>query len=291
MTPQFAPMVQAQGKRLLSPSACVDFHPFVETLRKWETGVPVDCGKPWSWETIEAAVEKGAHKSARTPESIELIAEDVAYQVKAGYAQVITWEELCRLRPENLKVSPLAIVPQQNRRGRMILDLSFAVRRGRTRGRKRSRQNKVILQESVNDSTVRLAPEAPVKELGNVLPRLLDFMAEVPPEEHIHFSKMDLADGYWRMVVEHSSWWNFAYVMPSAPGTPICLVVPSALQMGWNESPAYFCATTESIRDVAQSWINTGTHKPVHPMEAFTAPTKPGRPQSSQGQAHVRRLC
>jgi hypothetical protein len=142
-------------------------------------------------------VEKGAHKSATTAESIELIAEDVEYQVKAGYAQIITWTDLCRLRPTNLKVSPLAVVPQRNRRGRMILDLSFAVRRGRNRGRKRSRENEEILQASVNDTTVRLAPEAPVKELGNVLPRLLDFMATVPAEEHIHFSKMDLADGYW----------------------------------------------------------------------------------------------
>jgi hypothetical protein len=95
----------------------------------------------------------------------------------------------------------------------------------------------VILQASVNDTTVRLAPEEPVKELGKVLPRLLDFMATVPEEEHIHFSKMDLADGYWRMVVEPESQWNFAYVMPSDPGTPTRLVVPSALQMGWNESP------------------------------------------------------
>jgi hypothetical protein len=279
-------MVQAQGKRLMAPSACVDFHPFVETLREWELGVPVDCGTPWDWTTIEAAVEKGAHKSALTPESIELIAEDVEYQVKAGYAQVISWDELQRLRPKNLKVSPLAVVPQRNRRGRMILDLSFAVRRGRTRGRKRSHNDEVILQESVNDSTVRQAPEIPVKELGNVLPRLLDFMADVPAAEHIHFSKMDLADGYWRMVVEPSSRWNFAYVMPSVPGTPTRLVVPSALQMGWNESPAYFCATTESIRDVAQAWIDTGTHKPVHPMEPFTEPSQPGRRQSSLGPAY-----
>jgi hypothetical protein len=79
-------MVHAQGKRLMSPSACVDFHPFVETLREWEKGVPVDCGRPWEWTTIEAAVEKGAHKLATTPESVALIAKDVAYQVKAGYA-------------------------------------------------------------------------------------------------------------------------------------------------------------------------------------------------------------
>jgi hypothetical protein len=52
-------MVQAQGKKLMAPSACVDFHPFAKTLKEWEMGVPVDCGKELTWETIEAAVEKG----------------------------------------------------------------------------------------------------------------------------------------------------------------------------------------------------------------------------------------
>jgi hypothetical protein len=165
----------------------------------------------------------------------------------------------------------------------MILDLSFAVRRGGTRGRKRTRNSEAILQESVNDSTVRLAPDEPVKELGNVLPRMLDFMASVPAEEHIHFSKMDLADGYWRMVVDPDSRWNFAYVMPTAPGTPTQLVIPAALQMGWNESPAYFCATTETTHDVAQTWIDEKTTKPPHPMEEFTTPEKPARQQTSLG--------
>jgi hypothetical protein len=32
------------------------------------------------------------------------------------------------------------------------------------------------------------------------------------------------------------------------------VVEPSALQMGWNESPAFFCATTETVRDVSQMW-------------------------------------
>jgi hypothetical protein len=97
----------------------------------------------------------------------------------------------------------------------MILDLLFAVRRGKEqRGCKRSRRDEAILQPSVNDTTVRLAPEGPVKELGNVLPRILDFMASVPAHEHIHFSKMDLADGYWQMVVKPEARWNFAYVMP-----------------------------------------------------------------------------
>jgi hypothetical protein len=88
------------------------------------------------------------------------------------------------------------------------------------------------------------------------------------------------------MVVEPEARWNFAYVMPSAPGTPTRLVVPRALQMGWNESPAYFCATTETVRDIAQEWIDTGTQKPIHHMETFTKPTKLARPQSSIGPAY-----
>jgi hypothetical protein len=98
----------------------------------------------------------------------------------------------------------------------MIPDLSFAVRQGKLgRGRKRSHLDDALLQPSVNNMTARLAPEGPVKELGNVLPRLLDFMASVPPEEHIHFSKMDLADRYWQVIVKPEAQCNFAYVMPS----------------------------------------------------------------------------
>jgi hypothetical protein len=87
-------MAIAQGKKLMALVVCVDFHPFAETLQKWETGVPVDCGDPWEWATILAAVEKGAQQSATSNESIALIAEDVAYQVKAGYAEIVLWSDL-----------------------------------------------------------------------------------------------------------------------------------------------------------------------------------------------------
>lgn len=278
-----APMVQAQGtRRLMSPAACVNFHPFVETLREWEEGVPVDCGEDWDMEKLEAALAQGPHKSALSKESIELVEEDVAYQVKAGYAEVVEWEELRRTRPPKLKISPLAVIPQANRRGRMILDLSFPViRQTQGKGRKR-RQDQEILQKSVNDSTVRMAPEAPVKELGNVLGRLFHFMAEVPEEEEIVFSKIDLADGYWRMIVEKDSRYNFAYVMPSAnPEAPLRLVIPSALQMGWNESPAYFCAATETARDIAQAWIGKGKELSPHPLESWVKPEIEPRRQTT----------
>ena len=159
-----APMEKAQGKkRLMSPSACVNFHPFTETLRKWEEGVPVDCGEDWTREMIDAAISQGPHKSALTPEAMALVEEDVAYQVGAGYAQIVEWDWLKNHLPPQLKVSPLAVVPQQNQRGRMILDLSFPVLKQPKagKGRKRRRTPDDIIKESVNDLTVRMAPEGP----------------------------------------------------------------------------------------------------------------------------------
>jgi hypothetical protein len=102
----------------------------------------------------------------------------------------------------------------------------------------------VILQPSVNDTMKRLAPEGLVKELSNMLPCILNFMATVPAEEHIHFTKVDLADGYWRMIVDPDECWNFAYMMPSAPGIPTQLVVPSALQMVCNNGGNRQCGPT-----------------------------------------------
>ena len=75
------------------------------------------------------------------------------------------------------------------------------------------------------------------------------------------------------MVVGGGSCYNFAYVLPGPPGAPTQLVIPSALQMGWNESPAYFCAATETTRDISQAWIDQDTALPPHPMEPFTIPT------------------
>jgi hypothetical protein len=59
---------------------------------------------------------------------------------------------------------------------------------------------------------------------------------------------MDCADG---------EEWNFAYVLPQAEGMPTTLVVPTSLQMGWVESPPYFCAASETSRDVATEYAET----------------------------------
>jgi hypothetical protein len=120
---------------------------------------------------------------------------------------------------------------------------------------------------------VSLAPKTPVCEIGKVLPRIFEFMANTSEGQEILLSKVDLLDGFWRIVVQEDARWNFCYVMPDPPGAPICIVVPSALQMGWMESPQYFCAATETGRDFIQWLIDQKIDCPPHPLEKLMLPS------------------
>jgi hypothetical protein len=64
--------------------------------------------------------------------------------------------------------------------------------------------------------------------------------------------------------------WNFTYVLPQPPGEPIRLVVPTLLQMGWVESPPYFCVATKTVWDITTDYIETelGT-RPRHKFKAY----------------------
>jgi hypothetical protein len=267
---------KVKNRSLMRPAAWVDLHPFAPTLHEWEKGVPVDCGDDWSRETIGLAIAKGPHASAMTPEARKLVLEDVAYQVDAGFSRIITWDSIKDNPPARLKISPLAVVPQTNRRGRLILDLSFAVHRASQKG---SRKLGETVQASVNDTTVPLAPDGPVNELGKVLHRVFDFMRDVPDTETINFSKIDLSDGFWRMIVPEEDCWHFAYVLPDVPGEPIRLVIPHALQMGWTQSPAFFSAVTETVRDTVQVLMDDADQLPPHTMEHFLIPARPAKRQ------------
>jgi hypothetical protein len=80
---------------------------------------------------------------------------------------------------------------------------------------------------------------------------------------------LDIKDGYWRMVVPAEDEWHFAYVLPKLhPDEPTQLVIPSSLQMGWCDSPAFFCAALETARDVADELATApiGTIT-AHPLE------------------------
>ncbi len=111
----------------MQPQSLADVHPFKLTLKEWRHGIEVDCGPDWTWDVIVAAVLQGPHPTVCTPEAIALFEEDIEYQRQAGFCKVIPWEELRRLRPSNLKISPVVAVPQVGHRPQIILELSFPV--------------------------------------------------------------------------------------------------------------------------------------------------------------------
>ena len=205
-----------------------------------EEGCPADCGPPWTPEVIQEAKKAGPHQSACTPEAAELIWEDIQYQVDAGFVKIVRHDDLFgESTPKELKISRVAVVPQENRRDRIILNLSAEVELPETR---RSGKRK---HPSVNETTVPAEDQEPVQNLGRAVPELLRFMHDVDCSWEIMWQKIDLSDGFWRMIVEAGKEHNFVFQMPGRPGDDtIYYVVPSALQMGWKNSPAYFCKAT-----------------------------------------------
>ncbi len=84
-------------------------------------------------------------------------------------------------------------------------------------------------------------------------------------------AKYDIKDGFWRMDCRKGEEWNFAYALPQPEGEPIMLVVPTSLQMGWVESPPYFCAATETARDIATEYTDMPVGSiPTHKFVKYT---------------------
>ena len=107
-------------------------------------------------------------------------------------------------------------------------------------------------------------------QLGNALQRMIAKLADAQEEgKELCFAKLDIKDGFWRMVVSDDDAWNFCYAIPNedpnASRDDIRIVVPNSLQMGWCESPPFFCAASETARDVIKQLLKVDL--PLHPFE------------------------
>ena len=124
---------------------------------------------------------------------------------------------------------------------------------------------------AVNDTTVKSAPKGAIDQLGECLTRIIHAFAEAEDDAKIFMAKWDIKDEFWRMDCREGEEWNFAYVLPQPEGSTIMLVIPTSLQMGWVESPPYFCAATETARDVATEYTDMPVGKiPAHKFSKYT---------------------
>ena len=235
-------------------------HPTANLLLQYaQVRCPVSVGPDWNPDEMEAAVSKGPHSSALEDDAISKIQIEAREKSAQDFATIMRWDDIKHNPPSNLKISSLAMIPHKSRKYRAIFDLSFLL--------------KVTGWDltSVNEATKETAPAEALEQLGMVMPRIIKALATAPvSEDPIHFVKLDIKDGFWRIVFEVGEEWNLAYVLPNRPEAPTELVIPSALQIGWTLSPYLFHVASETACDVAESY----THKrvgtlPEHPFEGI----------------------
>ena len=263
--PQNIPIKQDAGKLgLMWPRGTVaNSHPAANMLHAYSTnGCPVEAGENWTEHMIITALTRGPHISAKNPKAAQYLFKETKEKIQGGFITTTKWGDIKHDYPKNLKLSPLAMIPHKSRSFRCILDLSFQLK---------VNGNKI---NSVNQGTKSLSPQKSMSQLGWVIRRMVTLMAShYNLEQPFLFSKCDIKDGFWRLSVNPKDAWNFCYALP--PKTPnqsldeIEIVIPHALQMGWSESPPFFCAATETARDIIQTYYQTFPNIPHHPLESF----------------------
>jgi len=200
---------------------------------------------------MREAVKRGPHQSSLSPEAIAHFAKESAEKVRVGQAKLVLWNDIKDNPPPQLKVSPITAIPHKSKAFRSILDLSF---------RLRLRSGGILA--SVNDSTIKLAPQGALDQLWHALSCIIHAFAEAEEDDKIFMAKWDVKDGFWRMDCAEGEEYNFAYVLPQEDGKRVTLVMPTSLQMGWVESPPYFCAAIEMARDIAATYRHSDRQSP-----------------------------
>ena len=233
-------------------------HPAKELLHRLAVeGAPaVMKTKAWSRSQISERIARGSHKSCQ--DHMPFLREELLEFDQKGFWLVLPASEVRRLLESgeiaSLRVSPMGVIPQRDRRPRLIVDLSFY---------------------GVNDDTLQLAPSESM-QFGRALERLLYLIRHSNPRfGPVHMGKVDLSDGFYRIALNDSAIAQLAVALPKYEDEDQLLALPLVLPMGWVESPPWFCVATETVADIANHWPHTVEPLP-HPLEgaANTPPSE-----------------
>ena len=221
-----------QGRGDISSLQKIRHHPahhYLSHLKKH--GAPVVLSsKPWSRNQINAAVARGPHKSAK--EYVEFLRNEMHDFIRKAFWMVLPYSEISKIDHfmDKLRLSPIGVVPQKERRPRIIVDYSYW---------------------DLNKDTVKLAP-AKAMQFGRALECLITKVVHADPRYGpVKFIKIDIADGFYRIWIRAHDIPKLGVVFPSLAGEEPLIAFPLVLPMGWTESPPYFCAATETATDIA----------------------------------------
>ena len=227
-------------------------HPAKPLLQHLSTiGFPAQFSSdPWSLQQKDDAVLRGPHQSSY--QYIDFLRDELADMVDRATWIVLPYSRLRHL--PNLRISPMGVVPQNERRPRPIVDYSFS---------------------GVNRDTVALAPREAM-QYGRAFERILSQVVHANPRfGPVKFLKIDIADGFYRVWLDIATIPTLAVTIPSLPGEQSLLALPLALPMGWTESPPAFCTVTETIADLTNHRLHRRHPFGVHRLEQLADAASP----------------
>lgn len=201
---------------------------------------------PWSPARKLAAVTRGSHKSAT--EFQDFLRTEMADMVRKAIWAVLPYSKIKDL--ESLRISPLGVVPQHERRPRTIVDYSFY---------------------GLNEETAKLSPHEAM-QFGRALERIIAQVVRADPRfGPVQFIKVDMSDGFYQIFVCARDIPKLGVAFPALDGEEPLIAFPLKMPMGWTESPPYFCAATETVADVANARILKGHSPPRHKLEKLAS--------------------
>jgi hypothetical protein len=256
---------QRRGRSDLSDQVDTIRHParsHLRHLRRRGARVPMST-PPWTAAHLATTLARGPHKSA--VEHAEFLGQELVEFVLKGQWVVLPYrvvQSLPRRVRRQLRISPMGVVPQRERRPRVIVDYSF---------------------HNVNQDTVKLAPREAM-QFGKALERILRRVVEANPVHGpVYLIKIDISDGFYRIWLNSSDIPTLAVSLPPLQDNETLIALPLVLPMGWTESPPYFTVATETVADLANQRLRNHWYPPPHRLEqqAQCQPPVPLLPSSA----------
>jgi hypothetical protein len=125
-TPAPHPHNTIEYRNSMCPTGRALAHPAAGLLIQWATlGCPTHTGQWWIKEEIWAAVARGPHWSALSPEAINHFTAEAAKKVHTKQARIVAWDDIKDNPPRQLKILPIVAISHKSKAYRSILDLSF----------------------------------------------------------------------------------------------------------------------------------------------------------------------
>ena len=247
-----SPSWEAFVKKVHGPSSLQEGmqhlpHPAGEFLASLhQHGVPcVQSDEDWTLELLDARMERGCHRSAN--EHKEFIRDEMADFVEGGFYAVLPYRVVRHL--PGLRLSPLGIKEERDRRARLVVDHSHYL---------------------VNLHTMAHAPKEAM-QFGGALYRVLYKLFHADPRfGPAWLAKYDVKDGFYRMMLRALHALGLTVILPRYEGEEPMVAVPLVLTMGWVNSPPIFCAMSETACDIANARMYR-RFAPPHRLEALAA--------------------